>query len=224
MWYLDTRPARDIYINKSLLFWICFYSPSWQRWVGTNDSSSRSGDWEARWCWWRRSSRTWRGPRTLWTPWSPPAQSCPGLSDQMTPRTESVSSPTSYTQTRKVRIGLTIIFLLGKFPKGQAVIDLDDDFVIFFISHLQKFYQYYWGVLGLIWLKMVSDVVCNSNRFNMFWCEQILFCFNVQIRFSFDQFVMELFIFSELYRIQICRIWTLLCWYKRTKIVQTICF
>ena len=52
---------------------------------------------------------------------------------------------------------------------------------------------------------MVSDVVCNSNRFNMFWCEQILFCFNVQIRFSFDQFVMELFIFSELYRIQICR-------------------
>ena len=108
MWYLDTRPACDIYINKSLLFWICFYSPSWQRWVGRNDSSSRSGDWEARWCWSRRSSQTWPGPRTLWTPWSPPAQSCPGLSGQMTPRIASVSSPTSYTaQTRQVRIGLT---------------------------------------------------------------------------------------------------------------------
>ena len=32
-------------------------------------------------------------------------------------------------------------FLLGKFPKGQAVIDLDDNFIIFFIGHLQKLHN-----------------------------------------------------------------------------------
>ena len=95
-----------------------------RRSVDRSDSSWRSGDWEARWCWSVRSCRTWWDPKTEWTPWFHSAQSCPDLSDQKPPKTKSASSPTNYARRDcYFQISDFIIPLLGKFPVSQAVVD-----------------------------------------------------------------------------------------------------
>ena len=87
------QKLRCVMTFNSLLFSISWHLQNLRRWVDNYDSSWQSTSWAARWCWSMRSSRTWLGPRTWWTPWSQWAQSCPGLWGQMPPRTGSAMFP-----------------------------------------------------------------------------------------------------------------------------------